>query len=47
MERSFDAKLRRVGNSLVVTIPSSTIERYKLKENEFLTVTITDEEEKP
>lgn len=43
MEREFDGKIRKVGNSFVVTIPINTIERYDLKENEFVTILITDE----
>jgi len=44
MKREFDGKIRKVGNSFVVTIPINTVERYKLKENKFVTVLITDEE---
>jgi antitoxin component of MazEF toxin-antitoxin module len=43
MKREFDGKIRKVGNSFVVTIPINTVERYGLKENEFITVLITDE----
>jgi antitoxin component of MazEF toxin-antitoxin module len=43
MKREFDGKIRKVGNSFVVTIPINTIERYELKENKFITVLITDE----
>ena len=43
-KRSFDAQLRKVGNSYVVTIPSKIIKRFKIKEKKFLTVTIEDEE---
>ena len=42
MKREFDGKIRKVGNSFVVTIPINTVERYDLKENEFVTVLITD-----
>lgn len=44
MEREFDGKIRKVGNSFIVTIPINTIERYDLNEGEFVTVLITDEE---
>lgn len=44
MKREFDGKIRKVGNSFVVTIPINTIERYKLLEGEFVTVLITDED---
>lgn len=43
MKREFDGKIRKVGNSFVVTIPINTVERYNLRENEFITVLITDE----
>ena len=46
MEREFDAKIRRVGNSYVVTIPSNIVKRFKLKQNKFITVKVsTDEKE--
>ena len=37
-KRKFDAKLRKVGNSYVVTIPKDTIDRFKLKESDYLTI---------
>ena len=40
MNREFDAKIRRVGNSYVVTILSNIVKRYKLIEGRFLTVNI-------
>lgn len=43
VKRQFDAQIRKVGNSYVVTIPSKIIRRYKIKEKKFLTVTIEDE----
>tara|TARA_Y100000034_G_C6845599_1_gene383045 strand:+ start:750 stop:887 length:138 start_codon:yes stop_codon:yes gene_type:complete len=43
-KRSFDAQIRKVGNSYVVTVPSSIVKRFKLKNKKFLTVTIEDEE---
>lgn len=46
MERKFDAKIRKVGNSYVVTVPSNIIERFKLKENQFLTVNVEFEDGK-
>ena len=42
-KREFDAKLRKVGNSYVITVPSTIIERFKLKPKKFITVTIEDE----
>ena len=46
MNREFDAKVRKVGNSYVVTIPKAIINRFKLKEGKFLTVSINTEETK-
>ena len=46
MQREFDAKVRKVGNSYVVTIPKNIIERFKLKEGKFLTVTVSTGETK-
>lgn len=43
MKREFDAQLRKVGNSFVITVPSSIIKRFKLKQKNFITVTIGDE----
>ena len=43
-KRSFDAQLRKEGNSYGVTMPSKIIKRFKIKEKKFLTVTIEDEE---
>lgn len=39
MKRTFDAKIRKVGNSYVVTVPSSLVKRFKLKE-EFIKVDV-------
>ncbi len=40
MKRKFDAKLRKVGNSYVVTIPKDTIDRFKIAEGDFLTINL-------
>jgi len=45
IRREFDARIRKVGNSFVVTVPSSIIKRFKLKKKNFITVTIGDEKE--
>ena len=45
MKREFDAKVRKVGNSYVVTIPKSLIKRFKIKEGKFLTVAVSDDED--
>jgi len=38
MKREFDVKLRKVGNSYVISIPISIVQRYKLKAGNFVTV---------
>ncbi|MEK6850172.1 MAG: hypothetical protein AABX85_01205 [Nanoarchaeota archaeon] len=43
MKREFDRKIWKSGNSYVVTIPSETVERYKL-DKKFVTITISDED---
>ena len=43
-KRKFDVKLRKVGNSYVVTIPKDTIDRFELKEGDFLAVELDTEE---
>jgi len=40
IKRKFDAKLRKVGNSYVVTIPKDTIDRFKINEGDYLAVTL-------
>lgn len=39
-ERTFDAKVWKTGNSFVITIPSSTVSKLKIKSGENLEVTI-------
>ena len=49
MSSTFDATVRRSGNSLVVTIPRTTIEAHKIKNGAILKVTVQlmgDKEEK-
>jgi putative addiction module antidote len=43
-KRKFDVKLRKVGNSYVVTIPMDTVERFGLKEGDFIAIDIDTEE---
>ncbi|MFA5258656.1 MAG: AbrB/MazE/SpoVT family DNA-binding domain-containing protein [Candidatus Pacearchaeota archaeon] len=43
-KRKFDVKLRKVGNSYVVTIPKDTIDRFDLKEGDYIAVDIETEE---
>jgi len=45
-KRKFDVKLRKVGNSFVVTIPKETIDRFRLREGDFLTIDFDSEEVK-
>ena len=42
-QRTIDAQLRKVGNSYVITVPSTIIERFRLKPKKYITVTIEDE----
>jgi putative addiction module antidote len=39
-KRKFDSKLRKVGNSYVVTIPKDIIERFELDEGDYLAIDI-------
>ncbi|MBS3078704.1 AbrB/MazE/SpoVT family DNA-binding domain-containing protein [Candidatus Pacearchaeota archaeon] len=43
-KRKFDAKLRKVGNSYVVTIPKDTVDRFNLKESDYLTIELDPSE---
>ena len=43
-KRRFDVKLRKVGNSYVVTIPRDTIDRFELKEHDYLTIELDPSE---
>ena len=45
-KRKFDVKLRKVGNSYVVTIPKDTVDRFKFKEGDYLAVELDTEEVK-
>jgi len=45
-KRKFDVKLRKVGNSYVVTIPKDTIDRFELKEGDFVAIDLDTEEVK-
>ena len=42
-KRKFDVKLRKVGNSYVVTIPKDTVDRFKLQEGNFLAIELDTE----
>lgn len=44
MKRKFDAKLRKVGNSYVITIPKDTINRFKLNEGDFIALAFDSDE---
>ena len=43
-KRKFDVKLRKVGNSYVVTIPKDTVDRFELDEGDFLPIELDTEE---
>ncbi len=40
LKRKFDVILRKVGNSYVVTIPKDTVDRFKIKEGDYITVNL-------
>tara|TARA_Y100000034_G_C6833393_1_gene376400 strand:- start:627 stop:776 length:150 start_codon:yes stop_codon:yes gene_type:complete len=42
--RKVDVKLRKVGNSYVVTIPKDTVDRFKLNEGDFLAIDFDPED---
>lgn len=44
MQRTFDAKVRKVGNSYVVTIPIETVERFKLSEGDYIALSVDSED---
>jgi antitoxin component of MazEF toxin-antitoxin module len=44
LKRKFDVKLRKVGNSYVVTIPRETIDRFNIKEGEYMSIELDPEE---
>ena len=46
MNRIFDAKLRKVGNSYVVTIPKDSIDRFRLKDGDYIEVSFNPDEVK-
>ena len=43
-KRKFDVKLRKVGNSYVVTIPKDTIDRFEINEGDFLAIELDSKE---
>lgn len=45
-ERKFDVRLRKVGNSFVITIPKDTIDRFDLKEGDYIAVNFDTNEVK-
>jgi len=46
MKRKFDAKLRKVGNSYIITIPKDSVDRFELEEGDFLALEIDFNETK-
>jgi len=40
MKRIYDTKIWKTGNSYVVTVPLSIIQKFKLKENDLVEITI-------
>ena len=43
-KRKFDVRLRKVGNSYVITVPMDMVERFELNEGDFIAVDIDTEE---
>ena len=43
-KRKFDVKLRKVGNSYVVTIPKDTVDRFDIDEGDFLAINLDTNE---
>lgn len=43
-KRKFDVRLRKVGNSFVVTIPRETINRFKLEEGDYIAIDFDSKE---
>lgn len=44
VKRKFDGKLRKVGNSYVITIPKDSVDRFKLKEGDYIAVSFDTED---
>ena len=44
MKRKFDVKLRKVENSFVTTIPADFVDRFNVREGDFLAVGLDSEE---
>ena len=40
LKRTFDAKVWKTGNALVITVPSTIVKKFKLKRRELLEITI-------
>ena len=43
-KRKFDVKLRKVGNSYVVTIPKDTVDRFSLKQGDYIAMDFDSDE---
>ena len=46
MKRKFDAKIWKTGNAYVITIPSTLIKRFEIKNGEFLEITVAKDGDK-
>ncbi|MFH1333195.1 MAG: hypothetical protein ABIH53_03095 [archaeon] len=47
MINEFIAQLRKVGNSVVITIPKPVLEKYSLKEKTFVSCIISEASDNP
>lgn len=45
VKRIFDAQIRKVGNSFVITVPSSIVKKFKLKQGSHVTTTVEVDDE--
>ena len=47
MINEFISQLRKVGGSIVITIPKPVLEKYKLNEKTFVSCVISEADDKP
>jgi len=42
--RKFDARLRKIGNSFVITIPKGSVDRFNLEDGDYLVMSFDSED---
>ncbi len=47
MINEFVTQLRKVGNSVIITVPKPVLDKYKLKEKDFVSCIISKAEDNP